>query len=327
MRYVSIEGNSKKFSTIALGSTYFGTHINEKTSYALLDEFANQGGTTIDTALVYGQENSNSIGMSEKIIGKWLKSNNMYKEMAIITKGCHPDLKSNKSRISYENMEKDLNFSFDSLQTSSIDLWFFHRDDPEKSIHSIIDILPRIESKFPITTFGASNWSTQRIEESRLYSYQNQLPIVRASEIHYSLATTDIVKMGDESLVIMDDKAHLWYEKHQFPLFAFSSQAKGFFSKAAQMGGIDSLNEKITSRYVSKENLSTLKRLKEMSKKLGISVTSLVIAYITSSPFPSVAIIGPSHIEQLKDSLSGKDVSLSPVFRDYIKGIDKGGKV
>ncbi len=73
MRYISIEGNSKKFSTIALGSTYFGTHINEKTSYALLDEFANQGGTTIDTALVYGQENSNSIGKSEKIIGKWLK--------------------------------------------------------------------------------------------------------------------------------------------------------------------------------------------------------------------------------------------------------------
>ena len=143
----------------------------------------------------------------------------------------------------------------------------------------------------------------------------------------YSLASTDVEKMGDKSLEIMDDKTFLWYKKHQLPLFAFSSQAKGFFSKAAQMDGIDVLNEKITSRYVSEENISRLKALKAMSKELGVSVTSLVIAYITSSPFPAVAIIGPSNIDQLKDSLSGKDVSLSPVLRDSMKGIDKGGKV
>ena len=319
MRYISIEGNSKKFSTIALGSTYFGTNIDEKTSFALLDEFALQGGTTIDTALVYGQDDNESTSKSEKVIGKWLKSNNMYNQMAIITKGLHPHLKSGESRISYENMVKDLNRSFDSLHISNIDLWFFHRDDPSKHIHSFVDILAQIESQFPITTFGASNWSTQRIEESHLYSYQNQLPVIRASEIHYSLATTTGQKMGDESLVFMDDESLIWYEDHQFPVFAFSSQAKGFFSKASKMGAIDLLNNKITSRYVSKENLATLQKVEQMSKELGVSVTALVIAYITSAPFPAVAIIGPSNVSQLKDSLSGSNVTLRSALRKRLK--------
>jgi len=327
MRYISIEGNSKKFSTIALGSTYFGTKIEEKTCFALLDEFANQGGTTIDTALVYGQEDSNSIGKSEKVIGQWLRSNNMYKEMAIITKGCHPNIISGESRISYENMVGDLNRSFDTLNAPTIDLWFYHRDNTDKSIHVFIDILSQIESQFPITTFGASNWSTHRIEESHLYSYQNQLPVIKSSEIHYSLATTDGVKMEDESLVFMDDESLIWYEEHQFPVFAFSSQAKGFFSKATQMGGIDLLNNKITSRYVSKENLATLKKVEEMSKELGVSVTALVIAYITSAPFPAVAIIGPSNVDQLKDSLSASDVSLRSALRKRLKNENKGDDV
>ena len=172
MKYLTIEGNTKKFSTIALGSTYFGTLINEKTAYALLDEFADKGGTTIDTALIYGQENSRSVSKSEKIIGAWLKSNNMYSNMAIITKGLNPDIHTNKSRMNYKNFVHDLNLSFDTLKVSSIDLWFFHRDDKTLPTHNIIDMLAQIEPDYPITTFGASNWSARRIEESHLYSYQ-----------------------------------------------------------------------------------------------------------------------------------------------------------
>ncbi len=320
MRYILIEGNKKKFSTIALGTTYFGTKIDEKTSFKLLDEFAHRGGTSVDTALVYGQMDSNSLGKSEKIIGKWLKSNNMYKEMAIITKGGHPDIPSGTSRISYTHIVKDLQMSFEALNTDTIDMWFFHRDDTTKPVHYMVDILNRIESQFPVTSFGASNWSTKRIEESHLYSYQNQAPVIKASEIHYSLATTDGVKMDDDSLIFMDDESLNWYEEHQLPVFAFSSQAKGFFTKASQLKSLEMLNEKITSRYVSAKNIATLEKVQQMSQELGISVTSLVIAYITSSPFPSVSIIGPSSVDQLKDSLQDSDLTLPSLMRRRLQG-------
>ena len=319
MRYITIEGNSKRFSTIALGSTYFGTKITQKVAFSLLDEFANQGGTTIDTALVYGQENSSSLSESEKIIGKWLKSNNMYNQMAIITKGLHPDIKSGKSRISFKNMVSDLNYSFEALNSSAIDLWFFHRDDPSKNVQFFIDILSQIESMFPIATFGASNWNHKRIEDSHIYSYQNNLPVLKASEIHYSLATTDGKRMSDESLEFMDDCAYSWYTSHKTPLFAFSSQAKGFFSKGIEEG-IDSLNEKIRTRYLSEENLNSLKRVEKLSKELMVSPAAIAISYITSSSFPSVAIIGPSKLSQLKDSLKWSDLVLNDDQRIRLQG-------
>lgn len=51
---------------------------------------------------------------------------------------------------------------------------------------------------------------------------------IRISQINYSLAHSSVETFGDNTLVCMDTKEFRWYKKHDFPVMAFSPQAKGF---------------------------------------------------------------------------------------------------
>jgi aryl-alcohol dehydrogenase-like predicted oxidoreductase len=54
-------------SELCLGAMTFGRETTEEDSFKILDHFVEAGGNFIDTADVY------SAGISEEILGRWLK--------------------------------------------------------------------------------------------------------------------------------------------------------------------------------------------------------------------------------------------------------------
>ena len=111
-----------ELSKIILGSTMFGTKIEEKTSFALMDKYAELGGDSIDTAGVYGDWHDTGDPVSERTIGKWLKQSGCKNKMKIITKGAHFRLKSpQESRVSAACIQDDIQKSLKSLQVDVID--------------------------------------------------------------------------------------------------------------------------------------------------------------------------------------------------------------
>ena len=62
---------------LVLGTMYFGTRCDERTSCELLDRFVGAGGTTIDTANAYAfwASDTGAGGQSEAVIGRWLAAN------------------------------------------------------------------------------------------------------------------------------------------------------------------------------------------------------------------------------------------------------------
>ena len=72
---------------LVLGGNVFGWTADEKTSFALLDRFADAGFNAIDTADVYSSwAPGNKGGESETIIGKWMKSRGNRDRIVVITK-------------------------------------------------------------------------------------------------------------------------------------------------------------------------------------------------------------------------------------------------
>ena len=59
---------------LVLGAMMFGTHIEESTSFALLDRFVEAGGEWIDTADCYSfwASDTGHGGQSETLLGRWL---------------------------------------------------------------------------------------------------------------------------------------------------------------------------------------------------------------------------------------------------------------
>lgn len=292
MEYIDFCGES--LSRIVLGTDGYGERIGKDTAFDIMDFYIEQGGNVIDTARLYCG------GESEKIVGQYIKERNIRNKVFISTKCSHPPLEDMTiSRLKPEDIEADIDESLMALGVDVIDMVWLHRDDERKGVRHIMDALNNMVRKGKIRNFGASNWTYERIDSANRYAYESGGDGFAAGQILYNMATP--AKVWDDTLVIMDADEKKKYAENQFPVFAFSSQAKGFFEKYNQ--GL--LSPKARERYLCEASVKTYARIKEEAAKSGdtLSYTALRLLWEESS-FDVFPIIGPSSVNQLKDTLN-----------------------
>lgn len=308
-----------QLSQIALGCDHYGAAIAEKIALAQLDVFFEQGGNLLDTAHIYGQDKEGGPSSSEQVLGKWLRSNRNRKEMVVATKGCHPykdDM--SRGRITFKDMMGDIQRSLDQLQSDSVDIWFFHRDDLSMGADEIIDMGNILVDKALVKHLGASNWTTKRIEEANTWAKKHNKREFAISEIQWSLAHCTAETWGDDTLVCMNESERAWYEKHNMPVMAFASQAKGLFSKLIE-GNAESLSERARERFLTETNLAIVPRCKALAEELRVTPAALCMAYLTSQQNPTIAIAGSSKVSQITETLGGSDLTLTPDQVAYLR--------
>ena len=125
MKYKHIPHTDLFPSVICLGTASFGTSLDSSTAFQLLDTFVEHGGNCIDTAHIYGAWVPDGLGLSEKIIGQWVKERGLEEKIIVATKGAHPLLSAmDVSRLSRQDIVADLDASLHCLQRESIDLFW-----------------------------------------------------------------------------------------------------------------------------------------------------------------------------------------------------------
>lgn len=306
---IKFSNGEQDVSKIILGTCYFGTDISREVSFDMMDAYYNAGGRAFDTARVYGQ-NSDGLSVSEQTVGEWINSRGVRHEVTLITKGSHPPIgKMHTSRLSKECIHSDAAASLRDLGSDYIDIYFLHRDDEKLPVSEIMDALHELVETGSVRAIGASNWSLSRILEANRYAAENGKTPFTVSEIQWSLASCTSEAWGDDTLVCMTDCEYDEYIKSGIPVFAFSPQAKGLFSKYIS-GGRESLNKKIVDRFLTDNNLEKIEAVRKMSDETGLSPAALAIAYITCNRLSGFAVIGCSSCSQLDDSLTAAEIEI-----------------
>lgn len=301
--------------TINIPSLTFGTASFEKQDndgeyFQFLDRYVELGGNCIDTARAYCGWLEDGEGASENTIGRWLEARGNRKDVIIVTKGGHPrydDMKT--SRLSRYELEEDLEKSLEALRTDYIDVYLLHRDDESIPVEEIMPVLDSFVRSGKVHFIGASNWKTERIEKANQYAESKGMEPFRISQIYYSLAHTSKEAIGDETIACMDMKSYAWYKKNNFPVMAFSPQAKGFFSKVA-IG--ESITHQMESQFVSTANLARLSRVKAMCEQTGETPATLVLGYLNSQQFPVSSVFSATKLWQLEEDMRAGDTVLTP---------------
>lgn len=305
MRHLVISSNQTTLSCskIVLGTTYYGSDLSEGLSFELMQEYIRLGGNCIDTARSYNiYSGENGADKSETTIGKWLIQTGLRDRVILSTKGGHNLKNGMPPRLAPELLNSDLNRSLELLQTDHTDLYWLHRDDPNRPVGEIMETLQRFIEDGRIRVPGASNWTAQRMAEANHYAASHGLTPFAVGQIQWSLALCRPEKLNDPTLVWMDKENYQFYLQHKLPVFAFSSQAKGFFSKLLS-GGEATLSAKTRERFYTSKNLATAERVKAICHDTGLSATGVALHYITDNPVPAAAIVGCSTISQLQDSM------------------------
>jgi aryl-alcohol dehydrogenase-like predicted oxidoreductase len=289
-----------------MGSMVFSTEKQALTN-ELLDRFVEAGGTAIDTARVYAK------GTSEAAFGTWLQSRGRRDQMVVLGKGAHHDSQTFERRVNAAAIHEDVQTSLRSMQLDKIDVYVLHKDDENAAVGPIVEALNEEHGAGRIGAFGGSSWTHQRIAEANAYAEAHGLKPFTVSSPNLALAVpNEPMWVGCVSLS-GDEEALAWYEKNQMPVFAWSSQARGFFSGryVPGMTGETMDQQNVIRTYFSDANWERYRRAEELAKEKGCTLQQITLAWVLAQPLNLYALIGPATTSELDNSLGALDVQLS----------------
>lgn len=311
MQTIRIPNTDLSTSVLCMGSTGFGAEIDETTAFALLDVYTEAGGNFIDTAKIYNDWIPGETSRSEKIIGRWLKARASRERVTLASKGGHFHLQwPIVPRLSPQEILGDLHESLRNLQTDQIDLYWLHRDDPQRPVEEILGALHQAQHSGLIGFYGASNWTLERLLAAESAAKANGWDGFCAVQNMWNLAFLNEDGLEDPTIVAMDGPLWSYHYRNQFPAIPFSAQANGLFQKLAA-GSEKDLPEGLHKMYGNKVNQQRLARILALQQQSGLSITQIVLGYLLSQPFPTIPIFSARTMEQLTDTLSAADTRLT----------------
>ncbi len=315
MKTYTIPVLDKPVSAIGMGTMIFHPERAAR-DFALLDAFVEHGGTYIDTAEVYGAVEEH--GYSEMVIGDWLSARPGVREKVVLTsKGLIPGycapLHAGGARIDPESVHNAIEGSLRRLSTDYLDIWMFHRDDLSQPVGPLVDALDEEVNAGRLRAFGASNWSTSRVEEANAHARANGKAEMIGSSTFFSLARAKEPLWPDT--VMTGEADRQWFEANEFLLVAWSALGRGFFSKGNLA---DRSDADLVRVFYSDDNFERKRRAEILAAERGLSLHQMALAYVINQDFPVVALNGAGSLDHVAASAKVGDVRLNRLECDWL---------
>lgn len=294
MRYAAVPGIDRPISRLVMG-------VDNQTGPAhaavMFDDYIEKGGNCFDTAWVYGG------GRHEKQLGGWVRARGMRDEIVLIGKGAHTPF------CTPDWLERQLRETLDRMGLERLDIYIMHRDNPDVPVGEFVDVLNRLRAEGRFSVFGGSNWSIARFEAANAYAAAHGLQPFGVLSNNFSLARMiDPVWAG--CISCSDPDSREWLERTRTPLFAWSSQARGFFTARADAGAAG--DAELRRCWVSDDNYRRRERAYQLASERGVLPINIALAYVLCQSFPAFALFGPRTLEETRTSLPGLGVELTP---------------
>jgi predicted dehydrogenase/aryl-alcohol dehydrogenase-like predicted oxidoreductase len=291
MQYASLPGVARPMSRLVMG----GMSARTVAGQIVLDDYFERGGNVVDSAFVYDG--------ADEAIGHWLRTRGVRDQVSLIVKGAHTP------HCTPEGLSEQLEISLDRLGTGFGEIYIMHRDNPAVPVGEFIDVLNRHRDAGRIGVFGGSNWSIARLAEANAYAAAHGLEGFAVLNNQLSLAAV-VEPVWDGCLSAGDADSRRWLTEKQFPLIAWSSQARGFFTPRA---AVDRFSDaELVRCWYSDENFERKRRAAELAAAKGCEEINIALAWVLNQPFPVWTLIGPATTGELHSSLRTVGVSLTP---------------
>ncbi|PZU13010.1 MAG: alcohol dehydrogenase [Chryseobacterium sp.] len=301
MNRIKINNTDLEVSRINLGGNVFGWTLDEQQSFEILDAFVGGGFNFIDTADTYPWWVNGKGGLSETIIGNWLKARGNRKDLIIATK-VGSETKEHGFDISKKHILKSVDESLKRLQTDYIDLYYTHFDDNVTTIEETLSAYDEIVKAGKVRYIAASNVSPERLVQSFEIAEKNGFPKYVALQPHYNL-----VERAD-----YETKYLPLVEKYSLTVFPYWSLAAGFLTgkyrsevdlgKSARGGN--------ALKYLNEKGLGVLAALDEVADKHKVQQSTVALAWLLVQPHIGAPIASATSKSQLETLFAAPELKL-----------------
>jgi aryl-alcohol dehydrogenase-like predicted oxidoreductase len=286
---------------LVFGGNVFGWTIDRDRSFQVLDRLYELGVRMIDSAEGYSAwVPGNKGGESETILGEWLESRGVRKDMLIGTK---TGMGGPPGALKPENVAKALEGSLERLRTDYVDLYYAHRDDLTTPLDEVVSAYNDALNAGKARELGASNYTTERLAE-----------IIATAE-----------RMGARPYTVLQPKYNLvWRQEYEGALqqlclakgvavLPYYGLASGFLSgkyrSATDWEGLSrgfALNE-----FAENGGWEALTVMDGIAKETGASHAQIALAWLNAQPGVAAPLASATTVEQLVQLVAAVSLELS----------------
>lgn len=311
MKVVQLGKSGLRVSQVCLGTMTFGREADEATSFKIMDWFVEQGGTFLDTANAY------STGATEAVVGRWLKARGNRDSLVVATKvfgqmGSGP----NDAGLSRIHVQRAVEASLLRLQTDVIDLYQVHRWDPAVPIEETLGVLDDLVRQGKVRYVGCSNVRAYQLQYCLDHARAHGLsPFISLQPVYNALNRAIEAELlplcGEQGIGVMS------YNPLAGGMLTGKYRKDAPLPKGARLEAFSFYHD----RYYTDQALETVEKFLQEASRRGVTPAQLALAWVLAEPRISTPILGARSLEQIKDSLKGTEIPLTPEERAAIPSV------
>ena len=304
MQYTTLGTTGLTVSRLCLGCMSYG---NPKWRPWVLDEQAAQPffRTAIDAGInFFDTSDMYSLGMSEEVTGRALRSMGKLEEIVLATKVFYPmNDRPNMRGLSRKHVVQACEASLRRLGVDTIDLYQIHRFDPSTPIDETLGALQLLVQQGKVRYLGASSGYAWQLMQALSISERN----------------------GWARFVSMQPQYNLLYreeEREMLPLcremglgvIPWSPIARGVLARPrAKTKGTTtrSDNDPFADRLYRNADWEIVDVVERIAADRGVSMAQIAVAWLLSKRDVTAPIIGATKPHHLDDAIAALDIVLS----------------
>lgn len=293
-----------KVTDVCLGTMQFGWTADEAASFDVMDAYFEAGGNFIDTADIYSTWSpGNPGGVSEEIIGRWMKARGNRDKIVIATKlrGKMWDGPDGEG-LGRAHIERAIEDSLRRLQVATIDLYQTHWPDEDVPVEQTQTVFGELIASGKVRHVGASNYSAAQLEEALTAARAKELPPFVALQLHYNLAHRSEFEADMAALC----------ERDGIAVIPYSPLEGGFLTGKYRQGGElpRSPRAKMIMEHATDQAFDVVDALAEIAAGHGATIAAVALAWLLAKPAITAPIVGANSREQLAELLPASGLRL-----------------
>ena len=320
MEYNRLGGSGLKVSELSFGSwVTFSAQLQVDNAKECMHAAYDAGVNFFDNAEVYAK------GESEKIMGKVLADSGWRRDSYIVSSkvfgGAVPDPKPTQRGLSRKHVFEACHQAMERLQVDYLDLYFCHRPDPEVPIEETVFAMTELIRQGKVLYWGTSEWSAQEIMQAYSVARQYNMIPPTMEQPQYNLMWRERFEKEYARL----------YSEIGLGTTIWSPLASGFLTgkyndgipkgSRATLPGYEWLKEMMEKR-LTPGNKEKLQKLGALAKELGMTQSTLAIAWCLKNPNVSTVITGASRVEQIHENMKAVEAK-EKLTDDVMQRIDE----
>lgn len=319
--YVQIGSSGLFVYRVGLGTMQFGWSIDSEASFAVLDAYDDMGGNFIDTADCYSSWAGamggppNPGGVSEEIVGRWLKARGNRDRMIVATKvraamgeqfADHRGTAAQREGLSRRWVMQACEDSLRRLGVDHIDLYQAHFIDPLVPIEETMSAFTDLVRQGKVRYLGCSNFSAWRLVEALWASDRRALEAFVSVQPEYNLLDP-VRRFAEMELAPVCDR-------HGIGMIPYSPLGGGLLTGKYRRD--EPLPDSVRAaenaeRRFSDRNWDIMETVVDIAEKENTTPAGVAIDWLRSKPWVSAPIVGANRPDQLRSSIGRLDTPLS----------------